>query len=90
MTDISVQKMIFGRNLKDAFFFPKPVPNCNSWERSYTALCASDSYVLFFSEAQRFFGVFEKNNVSAIGNVFMQYFFSSLGVAEIGRKKLKS
>ena len=34
------------------FFSPKPVPNCNSWERSYTALCASDSYgILFFSEA---------------------------------------
>ena len=62
------------------FFCPKPLPICPSWERSYTALCASDLDIIFFSETQLFLDFSKKITSDRSETFFMQYFFSSLPI----------
>ena len=72
------------------FFFSK---TCSQLDElgtpPHSAVCVGFVRTFFFRNPT-FSGVFEKNNVSVIGNVFMQYFFSSLAIYWDRRKKVEN
>ena len=84
-TDIGASKSEVATNLeamtlfvlKDAFF-SKIVPNSSSWERPIERCVGLERP--FFFRNPTFSGVFEKNNIRMIENIFMQYFLSSLAI----------
>ena len=77
-------------DLKDAFFLSKTCAQLAQLDTPpHSAVCVGFVPTFFFRNPT-FSGVFEKNNIRMIENVFMHYFFSSLAIYRDRGKKLIS
>ena len=85
----NVMKPKYGVLKRVTFFFQKRADFGKIHAAPHSAMCLGFGHT-FFSRNPTFSEVFKQKNVGVIGNVFMQYFISSLLYAEIGEKKLKS